>query len=160
MAQEHAYITGAASGIGLAMAHHLIKKNVGVFLADLDERGLQKASQELGNAPYAVVNVADWDSQAKGFRKAVLASNGRIDYVFPNAGIGENTWLLPLQPGQEPDDFAKPNLSIIDVNVVGMLYTVAIAVQQFRRQGLGQNGFRGKSKCRQSDNPLKRFIIC
>ncbi|KAM5344277.1 hypothetical protein ACJ41O_012814 [Fusarium nematophilum] len=145
MSQEYAYVTGAASGCGLAITKFLTKKGIKVFLADFDEKNLKVAATELG-APSAVVNVADWDSQVKGFKKAV-SEFGRIDYVYPIAGIGENSWIPPLASDQSPDDFAKPNLSIIKINVTGLLYSVALALQQFRRQGTGSNGFQGKIVC-------------
>lgn len=146
MTQEYAYITGAAGGIGLEVARFLTKKGIKVFITDFNEKNLLVASQVLG-APYAVANVADWDSQVQAFKKAV-AEFGRIDYVYPIAGIGENTWIPPLAPGQAEDDFAKPALAVIDVNVTGFLYSVAIAIQQFRRQGAGANGFKGKRMLR------------
>lgn len=145
MVQEYAYITGAASGCGLAIAKFLIQKGIKVFITDFNETTLEAAAKDLGGVPHAVVNVADWDSQVKGF-KAAVAKFGRVDYVYPIAGIGEYSWIPALSADQAPEDFAKPNLSIIEINTVGLLYTIALALQQFRRQGLGQHGFQGKSK--------------
>lgn len=141
---EYAYVTGAASGLGLAISTFLTRKGIKVFMADFNGEALEIAANEI-SASFAVVDVSNWDSQLKGFKQA-LAEYGRIDYVYPIAGIGENTWIPPLSPSQSADDFAKPNLSIIDVNVSGLLFTLALALQQFRRQVVGGNGFRGKSK--------------
>ncbi|KAJ5103486.1 glucose 1-dehydrogenase [Penicillium argentinense] len=38
----------------------------------------------------------------------------------------------------------EPNLSVIEINVQGVLMTVSLAVQQFRRQTVNAHGFRGK----------------
>ncbi|RSL90337.1 hypothetical protein CEP51_000814 [Fusarium floridanum] len=145
MDQQYAYVTGAASGCGLAISTFLVEKGVKVFLADFDEKNLRVAAEQL-RSPFAVVNVADWESQVKGFKEAV-SQFGRIDYVYPIAGIGENSWIPPLSSGQLPDDFAKPNLSIIEINITGLLYSIALALQQFRRQDLGKHGYRGKILC-------------
>ncbi|KAK7433307.1 hypothetical protein QQZ08_000246 [Neonectria magnoliae] len=77
------------------------------------------------------------------FKEAVSQFN-RIDYVYPIAGIGENSRIPPLSLDQPPDDFAKSNLSIIKINVTGWLYSITLALQQFRRQDLGKHGYRVK----------------
>ena len=45
-------------------------------------------------------------------------------------------------------EFVKPMLSVIDVDLTGVVYTVSLAVQQMRRQEKDANGFRGKSELR------------
>lgn len=88
------------------------------------------------------MDAADWDSQLAAFQKA-LAEFGRIDYVFAIAGIGERKWI-PNNP--ETLDFAKPDLSVLDIDLTGVLYTAALAIQQMRRQQPDETGYRGKSK--------------
>lgn len=88
------------------------------------------------------VNVADWDSQVAAFEKAVKEF-GRIDYVFPIAGIGERK-VIKNDP--TATEFEKPDLACIDVDLTGLLYTAYIAIQQFRRQDKGADGYRGKSE--------------
>ncbi len=97
-------------------------------------------------AKCARVDAADWDSQAEAFGQAV-AEVGRIDYVYPIAGIGERAFIPPQAASSSSSSgFQKPDLTVIDVDLTGVLYTVALAVQQFRRQEPGKHGFRGKSK--------------
>lgn len=80
--------------------------------------------------------------------------------MFPIAGIGERKWLPFPSESREmaADQFEKPDLGVVDVDLTGVLYTVALAVQQFRRQDAvawgsegqdggddrGQKRFRGK----------------
>ncbi|KAK5307583.1 hypothetical protein LTR99_000555 [Exophiala xenobiotica] len=147
MSQEHAYLTGGASGIGRAVAQMLVKHNIKVFIADRDLEGAQKLVDELNKngqvAKCAHVDVLDWNSQAKAFSQAV-ADSGRIDYVYPIAGVGERPSIIndPSQTG-----FEMPDLTVLDVDLTGVIYTVSLAVQQFRRQEPGKNGFRGKIGC-------------
>lgn len=126
-------------------AEHFI--SIRVFIADRDQEGAQKLADELNKtsdhiASVSHVDVANWNSQAKAFSQAV-ADFGRIDYVYPIAGIGERPWI-PNDPSGT--GFVMPDLSAIDIDLTGVLYTVGLAVQQFRRQEPGKNGFRGKSK--------------
>lgn len=88
------------------------------------------------------IDVCLWESQLSTFKSAVDHA-GRIDYVFPIAGIGEKQFLLN-NPNAE--DFVKPNLEVLDADLNGVLYTVSLAIQQFRRQDKDANGFRGKSE--------------
>lgn len=116
-----------------------------VVIADYNLEGAQAAAEELNKTrkvAWAVhVDVADWESQLRGFEEAVQLL-GRIDYIFAVAGIFERPWLSnrPKQPG-----FGKPDLAPLDVNGTGALYTTCLAIQQFHRQSLNQHGFRGKS---------------
>ncbi|KAJ5774831.1 glucose 1-dehydrogenase [Penicillium paradoxum] len=139
MSSEVAFITGAASGVGKAVATQLASKGIKVFIADRDAARAAATAQEI-NGAYAVVDVSSWDSQAAAFQQA-LDQFGRVDYVLAGAGIGENQWI---PDNTATSGFEKPQLSVIDVNVTGMLYTVSLAVQHFRRQPLNEHGSRGK----------------
>ncbi|KIW56129.1 hypothetical protein PV05_04811 [Exophiala xenobiotica] len=147
MSQEYAYLTGGASGIGRAVAQMLVKHNIKVFIADRDLDGAQKLVDELNKngqvAKCMHVDVVNWNSQAKAFSQAV-ADSGRIDYVYPIAGVGERPSIIndPSQSG-----FVMPDLTVLDVDLTGVIYTVSLAVQQFRKQEPGKNGFRGKIGC-------------
>lgn len=44
-------------------------------------------------------------------------------------------------------EFKEPDLSVVDVDLKGVMFTVGLAVQQFRRQEKDANGFRGKIGC-------------
>lgn len=143
MNPHYAYVTGAASGLGLKITKFLVSEGIKVFITDLDRNRLQEVSEEL-NVPYSTLDVTKWESQVAAFEKAV-EHFGRIDYVYPIAGIGERDWLLS-QPAGNSGHFLQPDLAVMDVNTTGLLYTVALAVQQFKRQTLDEHGFRGKSK--------------
>ena len=140
-----AYITGGASGLGKATAEMLVKNGVKVFIADINGAGAQSVVAELnksaqGMAQAAQLDVSDWNSQAKVFSQAVH-SFGRVDYVYPIAGVGERKWIDndPMASG-----FQVPDLTVLDIDLKGVMYTCALAVQQFRKQEKDKNGFRGK----------------
>ena len=106
---------------------------------------MQAVKSDLGEKGDSIltvqVDVADWDSQVQAFDKAVTEF-GRIDYVFPIAGVGERRWI----PKDQTEKWAKPDLTCINVNLYGPIYTTALAVQQMRRQEPNDFGFRGKSE--------------
>jgi len=99
---------------------------------------------------YAECDTTSWESQLSAFQQALRALGGRIDSVFPIAGISERKWLpLPSEiKAMKAGEFAKPDLSVIDIDLTGVLYTVALAVQQFQRQEPvdwpGEHQLRGK----------------
>ena len=94
-------------------------------------------------AQSAQLDVRDWNQQAKVFGQAVHAL-GRIDYVYSIAGINERRWI---ENDPSLTGFEAPDLSVLDVDVTGLMYTVSLAVQQFRKQDKDENGFRGKIAC-------------
>src|SRR5277367_1506206 len=117
-----------------------------VFVADRDVKGTEALASELNKNEKLVsvgsVDVTDWNQQAETFSQAV-AEFGHIDYVYPIAGVGERTWT-PNYPNAT--GFKKPDLTVLDIDLYGPLYTISLALQQFRRQEPGKIGFRGKSE--------------
>lgn len=112
-------------------------------ISDLNTAAAKEFANEQNNKTgstklhYTECSIASWDSQVSAFQTALKVLGGRIDFVAPIAGIGEKPWLPTFEQlcRVGPDgDFAKPNLSVIDVDLTGVLYTIALAVQQFHRQ--------------------------
>ncbi|KIW83059.1 hypothetical protein Z517_02302 [Fonsecaea pedrosoi CBS 271.37] len=141
---QTAFLTGGASGIGRAVTKMLVEKGIKVYVADRDLKGAQTLADELNTGDQVVwtvqVDVADWDSQRKAW-EAAEAEFKRIDYVLPIAGIGERR-MFPNRPNST--GYEKPDLSVLEVDGIGVIYTVSLAVQHFRRQQPNQYGFRGK----------------
>jgi NAD(P)-dependent dehydrogenase (short-subunit alcohol dehydrogenase family) len=122
--------------------------SIKVFIADQNGAGAEEVCAELNKsgdmASSAQVDVRDWNQQVKVFGQA-LAKFGRIDYVYSIAGINERRWI-DNNPSVT-SGFECPDLSVLDVDVTGLMYTVSLAIQQMRRQGKDENGFRGKIAC-------------
>ncbi|WP_417365669.1 bifunctional aldolase/short-chain dehydrogenase [Glutamicibacter arilaitensis] len=91
-----ALVTGAASGIGKAVAKRLSAEGACVVIADLDLEKAQSAAAELGNSDVAVgvaANVADAQAVQRAIDEAVLAFGG-LDLVVNNAGLSLSKPLL------------------------------------------------------------------
>ena len=81
-----AFVTGAARGIGRAIAERLAKEGARVAVADLDAEGAARAARELGERAFGVrVDVADSVS-VRAAVGAAIAHFGRIDALVNNAG--------------------------------------------------------------------------
>jgi NAD(P)-dependent dehydrogenase (short-subunit alcohol dehydrogenase family) len=79
-------VTGAAHGIGRAVARHLIRQGWQVALADIDGDAVSAAAVEVGGAAVA----CDVASEADVERLVAVARSrlGRLDAIVSNAGIG------------------------------------------------------------------------
>ncbi|HEX8483628.1 MAG TPA: SDR family NAD(P)-dependent oxidoreductase [Allosphingosinicella sp.] len=85
-----AVITGAASGIGRGTALALARRGCNLALADLDEDGLAETAALAGEHGVKIsrhrLDVASREAVA-AFPEIVLASHGRADLLFNNAGV-------------------------------------------------------------------------
>jgi 2-hydroxycyclohexanecarboxyl-CoA dehydrogenase len=99
--QRVAFVTGAARGIGRAIAARLVEEGAQVAIADLDAQGAARTAAELGKQAHAVrIDVADSASVRAAVGDA-LSHFGRIDALVNNAGwdkmepfiqSSESTW--------------------------------------------------------------------
>ncbi|KIX07556.1 uncharacterized protein Z518_02209 [Rhinocladiella mackenziei CBS 650.93] len=135
-----AVVTGGANGIGEGYVHALTKAGAFVVIADLDvEEGL-RLEKELGNAvKFVKCNVTVWADQLAVFKTAISSSpSRRVDIVIANAGIsGADSVFFNNTEAEEPEE---PKLNVINVNLVGVMYTIKLALHYFRRQNALNKG--------------------
>jgi rhamnulose-1-phosphate aldolase/alcohol dehydrogenase len=96
LAGRIALVTGAASGIGKAIATRLAAEGACVVIADLDLAKAQEAAAELGSSDVAigiVANVTDEQAVQHAVDATVLAFGG-LDLVVNNAGLSLSKSLL------------------------------------------------------------------
>jgi short-subunit dehydrogenase len=86
-----AAVTGAASGIGRALALELAARGCDLALADRDEAGLQAVAAEIGKSGQRKVTVHSVDvgvpSQIEAFAQAAIAAHPGLNIVINNAGV-------------------------------------------------------------------------
>lgn len=111
-----AVVTGAASGIGLALVEAFVAEGMKVVMADIDEAALNAESQRIGQAVTpVVVDVRDQNSVERAAGLAIEAF-GALHVAVNNAGIvnGGNSWELPLEEWHR----------VIDTNLWGVIHGV------------------------------------
>jgi len=85
-----AAITGAASGIGQALAVNLGKEGCHLALSDIDREGLEKTMRMVEGSKIKVsshiIDVAD-RNQVYGYADDVIKQHGRVDMIINNAGV-------------------------------------------------------------------------
>lgn len=127
-----AFVTGGASGLGLAMARSFLARGARVMLADRDEEGLNRAVAELSKdsneIASVVCDVADVE-QVKAAAQATIDHFGKVHIVANNAGVG-----LGGQPGEIPiEDWRW----IVDINLMGVVYGVEVFTPLIQSHGEG-----------------------
>lgn len=121
-----AFVTGGASGIGLALCRALAERGLRVFAADCDPVALASIHAP-GIEPLAL-DVTDRDAFARAV-SGVVDAHGAIDLLVNNAGVGIGGELCDMRP----DDWKR----VFDVNVFGVVHGIDAAFPHMRRQGGG-----------------------
>lgn len=136
-----ALVTGAASGLGFAMAEVLADCGARVTLADVDAERLDASTRALaargGAVRSFVVDVSD-EERVRAMVEDVVRAEDGLEVVFANAGLASVPGFA-VDGGQrlesvEPDDWNR----VLRVNLDGVLYTMKHAAAVMKRQGSGR----------------------
>lgn len=130
-----ALVTGAARGIGHAIARRLAADGMTVLLADIrDDEGAAAAAEVGGDAAYTRLDVreeADWAAACEG----VLNRHGRLDVVVNNAGItGFEEGVLAHDPEHVELEHWR---AVHRTNLDGVLLGCKYAIRSMRARGTG-----------------------
>ncbi|MGV9380133.1 SDR family oxidoreductase [Nonomuraea sp. NPDC003707] len=122
-----ALITGAASGIGAAVARRLSAGGVKCVLVDLDGEGAERLAKEVDGAWLA----ADVSREEASLEAVALAEQryGRLDLVHLNAGISGRVDLVDF-------DLTRYR-QVVGVNVDGVVFGVQASLPLLKRSGGG-----------------------
>lgn len=136
-----AVVTGAASGLGFAMAEVLADCGARVTLADIDAELLEQSTRSLtdrgADARASVIDVSDSD-RVQALFDEVVAEQGGVDVVFANAGIAASPGFA-IDGGQRIDTVEREAWdTVTGVNLNGILFTMRSAAAVMRRQGAGR----------------------
>lgn len=136
-----AVVTGAASGLGFAMAEVLAQCGAWVTLADVDAERLEESTRGLeergGTVRSFVVDVSD-EGRVHALIDDVVAAEGGLDVVFANAGLAAVPGFA-VEGGQTIDTVERADWDrVLGVNLNGVLFTIKHAAAVMRRQGSGR----------------------
>ena len=122
-----AVVTGAASGIGKAIATAFTEAGASVLLCDVDAEGLDAAARALGDQAIGhVADVSD-ERQIEGAMRVARDAFGSLDIVVNVAGFG---FISPLT--ELPDEKWK---SVLAVTLGGVFYGVKHGARHMLEQG-------------------------
>jgi NAD(P)-dependent dehydrogenase (short-subunit alcohol dehydrogenase family) len=128
-----AFVTGGASGIGLALGRAFARAGMQVMLADIEREALDGAVRALAATGAAVEGVVcDVSDRAavEGAAAATLAAFGKVHLLCNNAGVGVG--------GGPVDQIAPADWEwAIGVNLMGVIHGIAAFLPHIRRQGEG-----------------------
>ena len=127
---EVAVVTGAAQGIGNAIAKGLAAEGARIVVADLNRA--EEAAEEFDGGVGVTVDVAD-EARVERMAREVIERCGRIDILVNNAGLYAS---LEMRPFTEipVDEWRR----VMDVNVLSMFLTTRAVVPHMREQGGGR----------------------
>lgn len=130
-----AVVTGAAQGIGLAIAKRFVEEEItNIAIIDVNEAKLNAAAEELGklgssNVMPVVCNIADKDDVDAKFGE-IIARFGAVDILVNNAGIIRDAMFHKMT-------FEQFDL-VVKVNLYGTFNCCKAVWQQMRDRGYGR----------------------
>ena len=130
LAGKKALLTGAAQGMGAAVARHWAAQGAEVCLGDINVEGVAQVAKEIreagGVATHVKLDVTSEDDAVEAVAHTVEAF-GEINLLLNNAGVNKPKWFLDITRGNY--DF------IMGVNAWGKLNVMQAVARQMAKQG-------------------------
>jgi NAD(P)-dependent dehydrogenase (short-subunit alcohol dehydrogenase family) len=124
-------VTGSTRGIGRAIAEASARHGATVVVSSRSAGAVEKAVAEMtawtSSVSGFVADVAHWE-EVEALKAHALASHGRIDVWFNNAGVSNGYRPLDEEGNQELHD-------LITINVLGHMYGAKAMIPYFREHG-------------------------
>ncbi|HNQ78559.1 MAG TPA: 3-oxoacyl-[acyl-carrier-protein] reductase [Acidobacteriota bacterium] len=128
-----ALVTGAAQGIGKAIAELIASEGAVVYGGDIKEEALKAAQAEFEskglNFNPVMLNVADAAS-CESAVKQIVEKEGRLEYLVNNAGVTRDTLLMRMK--EEDWDL------VLDINLKGAFLLTKLAIKPMMGQRFGR----------------------
>lgn len=128
-----AIISGAAGGIGLALAQELGQQGMQIVMADIDFKALQQSADQLSAQGLSVLacelDVTDY-TQWESVVKAAKDQFGSVHMVVNNAGVGG----IPSSIEQTDSNIWQ---WVVDVNMTGVMFGAKAAIPAIKETGEG-----------------------
>ncbi len=134
LAGKIVFNTGAASGIGLAMAHAFASQGASLMLLDIDEASLLRAKAAL-EAAYPAVRIETFVASITDPKALDAAADytiktfGRLDVLLNNAGVSMNKPALEITP----EEWHRA----IDIDLSGIFFCCQAAARRMVHNGGG-----------------------
>ncbi len=123
------FITGAASGIGAAVALRAAESGYRVVLADRNYPGATELAEKIGPNAFATMLDVRSPTQWTEALDATWQRFGRLDVLINNAGI--------VHPGYSRDITVDQHRLTVEVNLLGPMTGMMLTLPRFKAQGSG-----------------------
>lgn len=131
LAGKTAFVTGGASGIGLALGRAFAEAGMKVMLADIEAGALEAAVNSLSSGADVrgvLCDVADPESVERA-ANSTFEAFGTVHVVCNNAGVGGGSGI---------DDISLPTWRwVLDVNLMGVVHGIHAFLPHIRKHGEG-----------------------
>ena len=141
-----AVVTGAAGGIGRAIAARYAAEGAMVIVADRDEAGVREAASAIGHGCDAAALDVTSETSIAEMVEAVVARNGGIDILVNNAAVFDMGPVLEVT--------RKSFDLLFDVNVRGLFFTLQAVARQMVGRGKGGKIINMASQAGRRGEPL------
>jgi 3-oxoacyl-[acyl-carrier protein] reductase len=128
---QTALVTGAATGIGEAIARRLAASGATIAIVDLDLDGAQRVAAAIGGGSFALRADVARSAEADQAVAAILSRTGRIDILVNNAGIAGKA--APIW--EQTDEDWDRNIAI---NLTAAFYFCRAVIPPMRSRGYGR----------------------
>ena len=140
-------ITGAARGIGKAIAERYVKEGAKVVIADLNEEAANAAASALGPNAFALKLDVTNQASIDGMVADTVSKFGGVDILVNNAGNYSD--LAPIV-----EITRESYRRVYAVNVEGLLFTLQAVAKQMIKQGRGGKIINFASQAGRRGEPL------
>lgn len=123
-------MTGAASGLGRAIAKAFVDLGDKVYALDIAEDRLIEAQEHIGDCRRAVVDIADQNA-VSGAIASIVNAEDRLDVLVNNAGVFDGNARI----GQTSHELWR---RVLNINLNGTFYGTKAASEVMVRQGAGR----------------------
>jgi NAD(P)-dependent dehydrogenase (short-subunit alcohol dehydrogenase family) len=127
-------VTGAASGLGLAIAEVFADAGATVTAVDVDEDGLTRLASRMRTA---TLDVSDLASLQRAVSETVSAT-GRLDAVFANAGISAGPGFAFMESGRLENLDLVHWQKVLDTNLTSVAVLMRAAVEPMKERRYGR----------------------
>jgi NAD(P)-dependent dehydrogenase (short-subunit alcohol dehydrogenase family) len=135
-----AFVTGGASGLGLAYVEVMAENGARVVLTDIDTAGAERETARLVAAGHAVeamtLDVADLVA-IKTCIDATVAKHGKLDVCFANAGISAGTGPF-TDAGKIANVSLEKFMQVVHINLTSVFATIQAAAVHMQKANSGR----------------------
>jgi NAD(P)-dependent dehydrogenase (short-subunit alcohol dehydrogenase family) len=138
--KDHVFlVTGAASGLGAAVAQLIAQQGGSVLIADVNREAGEAVAQELGpSARFAPVDVTS-ASDAQSAIALALSAFGHLHALVNCAGVAPAEKVLGREAPHSLETFTRA----VNINLVGTFNMIRLAAEAIAKEEPGEDGERG-----------------